>query len=375
MIRGFRRPDGSAGLRNHLLVIPTVGCANQVCARIAAQADGGVAIPHQHGCSQVGSDAEQTFRTLAGMGRNPNVGAALVVSLGCEVVSGEAVTEAIAAAGKPVVFLRIQEVGGSVRTIERGAAEAQRLAAVLRRQKPEPLALSDLVVAVKGGRPDGTIAAANLAIGEALDAVLEAGGTALAGETALLAAGAASLRPRLADPAGLDRMLERYEGGLPLLQGGPALSGGAASPDAVQAGGRPGAPAAAEDGATALLRAGSRAVRGTLRYGERPVGTGLWLMDTPLSDPEALSGFAAGGANIVLFATGAGTPVGSPILPVVKVTANPETARLWADNVDTDLSAGGSAMAALLAAAAGEWTKAEILGHDEFAITRVGLSL
>lgn len=358
MITGYRRSDGSVGFRNHLLVIPTVGCSNQVCARIAAQVEGAVAIPHQHGCSQVGSDANQTFRTLAGMGHNPNVGAVIVVSLGCEVVVGEELTQAIAKTGKPAVFLRIQEVGGSIRTIERGIEEGRKLSAHLSQMKREPVSLADITLGVKCGRPDQTVGAANRALGEAVDAVIQGGGTVLAGETAILAAGRDLLAPRMKDPAQLDRLVEGYEGGLPLMHGG-----------------RPAQPPILEEPFDALSRTGTAPIEGTTGYACRPPGKGLWLMDTPLSDAEALSSFAAGGANLIAFATGTGTPVGSAIAPVIKITANAETARLWADNMDVNIAAGESVLAALLAAAGGDWTKSEVLGHDEFAINRVGLSL
>ena len=102
-IKGFRRENGKFGIRNHLLIMPTVVCANQVCSRIQQQVSGTVAIPHQHGCSQVGSDKDRTHKVLVGMGTNPNVGAVLIVSLGCEVINAEDVE--IEATGKPLYGL------------------------------------------------------------------------------------------------------------------------------------------------------------------------------------------------------------------------------------------------------------------------------
>ena len=107
--------------------MPTVVCANQVCSRIQQQVSGTVAIPHQHGCSQVGSDKDRTHKVLVGMGTNPNVGAVLIVSLGCEVVNAEDVKAEIEATGKPVVWIDIQTEGGSIKTIQKGIEEAQGL--------------------------------------------------------------------------------------------------------------------------------------------------------------------------------------------------------------------------------------------------------
>ncbi|NYE03319.1 altronate dehydratase [Bacillus niacini] len=107
-IRGYRRENGKIGIRNHLLILPTVICANQVCSRVQQQVPGSVAIPHQHGCSQVGADKERTHKVLVGMGKNPNVGAVLIVSLGCEVINAAKVKEEIESTGKPVIWIDIQ---------------------------------------------------------------------------------------------------------------------------------------------------------------------------------------------------------------------------------------------------------------------------
>src|SRR5690606_18083563 len=107
-IMGYERPNGEIGIRNHLLIIPTVICSNQVCSRIAQLVPDTVAIPHQHGCSQIGSDKDRTFDVLAGTGKNPNVGAVLIISLGCEVVDPEALAEEIKKTGKPVEWFDIQ---------------------------------------------------------------------------------------------------------------------------------------------------------------------------------------------------------------------------------------------------------------------------
>ncbi|MDF2962981.1 MAG: hypothetical protein K0S39_4716, partial [Paenibacillus sp.] len=124
---GYRRPDGTVGIRNHLLIIPTVICANQVCSRISQMVPESIAIPHQHGCSQIGSDKERTFDVLAGTGKNPNVGGVIIISLGCEVIDPNELADAIRPTGKLVEVFDIQSVGGSVKAIQHGTEIAKRM--------------------------------------------------------------------------------------------------------------------------------------------------------------------------------------------------------------------------------------------------------
>ena len=124
---GYRRPDGSVGVRNHLIIIPSVFCANTTVEKIAAQVPGAIPMPHAVGCAQVGMDLELTARTLTAMACHPNVGAAVVVSLGCERFDPQEMVEAAKAIGKPLHLFVIQEEGGTTRTIEKASACARQL--------------------------------------------------------------------------------------------------------------------------------------------------------------------------------------------------------------------------------------------------------
>src|SRR5690606_36144864 len=156
----------------HLLIIPTVICANQVVNRIAQLVPGTVAIPHQHGCSQIGADKDRTFDVLAGTGRNPNVGGVIIVSLGCEVVDPVELTDAIKLTGKPVAAYDIQTIGGSVKAIEHGVRLAKEMMAELERQQKVVVPLHKLKVGVKCGGSDATSGlASNPALGAAADSI------------------------------------------------------------------------------------------------------------------------------------------------------------------------------------------------------------
>src|SRR5690606_14003603 len=141
------------GVRNHVLLIPSVICADVVVERVGGEVPGTVAMPHQHGCAQIGDDYQDTLEALVGMGRNPNVGAAIVLSLGCEALHAEKVVEKIAESGKPVELLRIQEVGGTERTRERAIETARRMAAHLAGQEREEVDFSELAIGVKTDGP------------------------------------------------------------------------------------------------------------------------------------------------------------------------------------------------------------------------------
>ena len=183
-IKGYLRANGEYGIRNHLLIIPTVICANQVSNRISQLVAGTVAIPHQHGCSQIGADKERTFNTLAGTGRNPNVGAVIVVSLGCEVIDPYELADAIRVSGKPVEVIDIQSCGGSIKAIQQGSEIAKRLRAELDLQQKVEMPISKLRIGVKCGGSDATSGmASNPALGVASDLLIAEGGTVVISET------------------------------------------------------------------------------------------------------------------------------------------------------------------------------------------------
>ena len=176
-LTGYRRSDGRVGFRNHLVILPTSVCASEAAVRIAEEVSGAVALPHQHGCCQMGEDYRQTLRTLVGLASNPNVGAVLVVGLGCEGIQAETVREEIAAAGTRVAGLVIQEHGGTRGTVAEGVRLATEMAAELARTERVPCEVSDIVLGLECGGSDPTSGiASNPAVGVASDLLIDAGG-------------------------------------------------------------------------------------------------------------------------------------------------------------------------------------------------------
>src|SRR5206468_400078 len=212
----YRRPDGRVGVRNHVLVVPTVICSAVVAERVAASiAPVGTALPHLAGCGQIGPDLHVTHETLAAYCQHPNVGAVLVVALGCEQVVAQYLAESARTAGKPAEIIAIQGEGGTLRATSRGTEIAQRLAADLARAQREACDVTSLILSVKCGGSDYTSGlASNPALGRVADRMVDLGGAVVLGEVAeimgaehILAARASSARTA----ASLLRIVNRVE--------------------------------------------------------------------------------------------------------------------------------------------------------------------
>ena len=378
---GYRRPDGRVGTRNHVLVVPTVICASVVAERIAnAVAPHGAALPHLAGCGQLGPDRRVTHETLAAYCGHPNVGAVLVVALGCEQVIAQHLADAARAAGKPAAILAIQSEGGTVRTTTRGIEIAGTLVAALEAEQRVSCDLDSLILCVKCGGSDYTSGlAANPALGRVADRLVDAGGTAVLGEIAeimgaehLLAARAVSPEPA----AQLLRIISRVEAEAIAL--GLDIRGTQPSPGNI----RGGLTTIEEKSLGATHKGGERTpLTDVVPYAGRITKRGLTVMDTPGLDVESVTGMVGGGAQVVVFTTGLGTPTGNPIAPVIKITGNSYTAGSMADNLDADVSgildgretldsAADRLFNDMLDVCSGRITAAERLGHREFAIHR-----
>ena len=183
-IYGYKRPDGKMGIRNHVLILPSVACSVEVGNVIARKVKGVIAVSHPHGCSELPFDAEQTLRTLVGVGKNPNVAAVLVVGLGCELLDAPSLASKIAESGKPVKSLVIQEVGGSPKTIREGIKIVKEMMAHASRLKRERIGLDSLILGVECGGSDACSGlSANPALGVTSDLFIKEGGTVILSET------------------------------------------------------------------------------------------------------------------------------------------------------------------------------------------------
>ncbi len=378
---GYPRPDGRVGVRNHVLIVPTVICSAVVTERIAEPLPASVvALPHLAGCGQLGPDLLATHETLAAYCGHPNVGAVLVVALGCEQVIAETLVEAARAAGKPAESIAIQVEGGTLRTIERGREIARRLANDLADVPREWCDVASLVLSLKCGGSDYTSGlASNPTLGRMADRLVDLGGSAVLGEIAEIMGAEHLLAARASRPEvgkRLLRVIDRVEAEAMAL--GLDIRGTQPSPGNI----RGGLTTIEEKSLGATHKGGERSpVVDVVPYAGRVTRPGLTVMDTPGLDVESVTGMVGGGAQVVVFTTGLGTPTGNPIAPVIKMTGNARTAQMMADNLDLDVSgiiadtetldgAADRLFDEVLAVASGKLTAAEALGHREFAIHR-----
>ncbi len=377
--QGYFRSDGTVGVRNHVAVISSVGCANVAAERIAAAVPGSVAVVHNSGCDV--PNPEPILATLAGTGRNPNVAAALVVGLGCELTPAAAVAERIARSGKPTEVLVIQEEGGVRNTVAHGVEIVSRLVSAAASQARREAPLSKLVLATECGASDATSGlVANPVLGVVSERVISEGGAVVLSETTELIGAEHLLAARAVSPEVGRRLLDVVAS----LERQAALSGHDIRTTQPSPGNVAGGLTTIEEKSLGCIcKVGKSALQGVLSYAQPVPGAGLYFMDTPGQDIYSVTAMVAGGAQMVAFTTGLGTPIGSPIAPVIKITGNPRTALSMADHIDfsagaliegcasvTDL--GQALLLLLLEVASGRLTAAEVLGQREFGIYEGG---
>ena len=382
-ISGYARPDGTYGIRNHLLILPTSVCASDTASRIAAQVPGAVAIPHQHGCCEIGEDYAQTVRTLIGFGKNPNVGAVLIVSLGCEGIQAAPVEKELSATGKPAESVIIQEHGGTLGALQAGVRIASRMAIELSAIPKVEFDISNLILGLECGGSDPTSGiAANPVLGVCSDLLIAEGGSSILSETTEMI-GAEHL---LAEKAVTSEIAEAFLNMVRrteqrAIDMGNDLRGSQPTPGNIEGG----ITTIEEKSLGCIYKAGNSPLVGTLEYGEMMPSSpkGLYFMDTPGEDIDSITGMVAGGAQIIVFTSGRGTPTGCPIAPVIKLTGNYDTYHKMTDNIDFNAGRvitgeasieelGKELFENMIQVCNGRMTKAESLGHQEFGIFRIG---
>lgn len=378
MISGYLRPDGRMGIRNYVLVLSTVGCANNVARRIGQQVAGTVALPNAKGCGQIGKGIQIMRRCLVNLALNPNVYGTLIVGLGCETTKPYDLAESIRAISpKPVEVVTIQDCGGTLRAIEEGSRIARRLVAEASKVERTEMPLDKLVLGTNCGGSDATSGlAANPTIGAVSDKVIAGGGTAMIGETTELIGTEHLLAARAATPAVADDIL-RIVGDLEqqFITNGIDVRGANPTPGNMKGG----LSTLEEKALGGISKGGSTPVTQVVTYGQIPTRSGFVIMDTPGYDIESVSGMAAGGAQVMLFSTGRGNPIGNALIPVIKVTGNKITYKNMEDNIDYDASGvidgkstiqeqGEELYQILENVCNGSPSKAEALGFDDFAI-------
>lgn len=378
---GFLRADGRKGVRNLVLVVYTVECAQHVAHAIAA-GEGDVHVIGFAGCY----DNAYAIRLMVALARHPNVGAVLSVGLGCEYTQPEGIARAVRESGRPAEWFFIQQAGGTTRSIADGKEIIRRLRERIRADVPRvPMTLADLTVGCECGGSDGTSGlAGNPAVGAFFDLLVDAAGRAVFEETVEMIGLRRHLLTRAATSDAAAQLAAAYDKAANYCRDVRQYS---VSPGNFAGG----LTTIEEKSLGAFAKSGTRPIQGVIKVAEAPRGPGLWLMDTVPdphfmqfgytnpNDTEGIMDLISCGAQTVLFVTGRGSVIGSPVAPLIKVTGNSATFRALEDDMDFDagrvlsgeitLAAAGRELLALVArTAAGAPSRPEALGHREYFI-------
>lgn len=376
---GYRRPDGSVGIRNHVVVMSSVSCANGVVNAIGRALPAVKTITHTEGCGRGPADIGISWRTLTGLGKNPNVSALLVVGLGCEFIPAAGLAADVAGTGKPAEALVIQQKGGSRKTTDAGIEIARRMLADADGRRREECEWSDLILATNCGGSDALSGVtANPLVGSVSDWLVARGGTTMLSETTEMIGTEHVLSRRAADPEVGKQVFELITKQRKQTEDilGP-LAHMVISPGNIEGG----LSNIMEKSMGCIIKAGTTPLMEVSDYATPPSKKGFVIMDTPGSDIFSITGMAAGGAQVMIFTTGRGTPVGFPIMPLIKVASNSELYGNMEDDMDVNAGrlldgismkeATGEFIELFMRVIEGQQTKAEINLQDILSINTV----
>jgi len=381
-IMGYRCENGRVGVRNHVVILPLDDLSNAACEAVANNIKGTLAIPHPYGRLQFGEDLALFFRTIIGAGANPNVAA--VVVIGIEPEWTERVVSGIAQTGKPVKGFAIER-HGDLKTIAEASRQAKEYLQRASELQRTECSLDELYISVKCGESDTTSGlASNPTVGNAIDKLVAMGATTSFGETSEITGAELVCKELAATRTVGEAFMKAWTAYNDLIVSHKTddLSGSQPTQGNI----RGGLTTIEEKAFGNLQKIGKQArYVGVLKPAEAPRGKGLWFMDTSSAAAEAVTLWAASGAVVHLFPTGQGNVIGNPILPVIKLSANPITCQTMSEHIDLDVSAilrgemtldqaGDKLIDLIVRTANGRLTAAEALGHREFVLTKLYVS-
>lgn len=376
---GYRRENGRVGIRNHVVLLPLDDLSNAACQAVANNIKGTLALPHHYGRLQFGEDLDLHFRTLIGAGSNPNVAA--VVVIGIEPVWTQQIVDGIAKTGKPVAGFSIEK-NGDLNTIAAASRKAKEFLQQVTDYQRVECDIKELWVSCKCGESDTTSGiASNPTVGNAFDKLWEAGATTLFGETTEITGGEHLVAARCVNEDVKKKFMYFFDRYAKVVDDHKTNDLCDSQPTKGNIEG--GLTTIEEKALGNIQKIGRKApVMGCLDKAESPSGPGLWFMDSSSAAAEMVTLAAASGFVVHFFPTGQGNVIGNPILPVIKLSANPRTVRTMSEHIDVDVTgllqreydlntAGDKLLEMMIRTCNGRNTSAEALGHREFVMTRL----
>lgn len=404
--QGYRRHDGRAATRNYIAVISTVNCSAYTSRLIAQRFDHGllkdfpnidgiIPLVHKQGCAMQygGEDHQQLNRTLAGFAKHANIGAYLLVGLGCETgqASFLADSEHLVQINLPnqkkgavPLILNMQEVGGIRKTVERGTAILKEMLPEVNKVRREPIPVSEIILGTNCGGSDGNSGVtANPALGHASDLLVAHGAASVLAETSEIYGGEHTLTRRAITREVGEKLIERIK----WWEKYTAMFGTEINNNPSVGNKKGGLTTIYEKSLGAIAKGGTTALRGVYHYAEPIRSKGFLIMDTPGYDPVSVTGLVAGGCNVVVFTTGRGSCFGCKPVPSIKIATNTPMYERMVEDMDINAgvildgatveTVGREIFEKIIAVASGEKTKSEAqgVGDDEFAPWQIGPTL
>ncbi len=373
----YRRPNGKIGIRNHVVILPVDDISNAAAEGVARLIRGTIALPHPYGRLQFGPDLDLTFRTLIGAGRNPNVAA--VVVIGIEPNWTAKIVAGIAETGKPAAGFSIERAG-DLKTIEAAARKAQEFVQYATELQRQPVAFAEMTFSTKCGESDTTSGlASNPTVGRAFERLEAAGATLIFGETTEVTGAEDKIAEQCATPEVRAEFLRLFQAYQDFVN---SVDADLLGSQPTQGNIRGGLTTIEEKALGNVEKMGRCTIRSVLQPAEEPKGPGLHFMDSSSAAAEMVTLCLAAGSVAHFFTTGQGNVIGNPLLPVIKLSANPLTVATMSEHIDVDLTgllrfeinldqAADLALHMLARTINGRLTAAETLRHDEFVLTKL----
>jgi altronate dehydratase large subunit len=382
---GYERPDGSVGIRNHVVVVSTAPYANDTVKRTADIVENAIPITHPLGRCQTKPDVFQTYRTLLGYATHPNVYGAVVIAHAGEIVDGDELAEDVAETGRPSRSVNVHREKGVMNALDEAVDAAREMVQDASRMRREPHPLGKLTFGINCATSDTTSGlcqhhATARACWRLID---DHDGRGVFAETPEFFGGEEDLADRAVSEAVHDEILDRVEHWNDrLLATGFDVRGAQPTPDNMDGG----LTTIEEKSLGALVKSGDGPIQDVIDYAEKtPEAPGMYIMDTPGHGAESVTGIGAGGAQFMVISTGQGHTISNAVMPTIKITGNPGSAERVPEQTDVDVSealvgdetldwAGDQLWAEVMEVVNGKLTGSEAMGESQFAIHRIGPS-